>query len=147
MLNLNKYTQSTMFNNIDFFSDITIYPIIHTLKKPDPHKFKKGFIYILGFTFKTLDTYFTDLQFLKRYYKIGKTNNVTTRKKNLQTGAPFPTELVHTIQCTDMTSAEIWLHNELNSKRTCGEWFELDTALLIKLKQIKKLTPLIPDFL
>lgn len=117
------------------------YPVINTFKTPDPKKFKKGHLYIIGFTFKPLDTYFTDLRFLKRFFKVGKSTNLKARKQNLQTGAPFPTQLIHSIDCIDINSAEFWLHNELTKYRTYGEWFEIPDEYMVLIKSIQKLVP------
>jgi hypothetical protein len=138
-----EYKTCSKCNKEKEYTHIVNYPILHTIKKIDPLKFKKGFIYILGFNFKSISTYFTDLRFLKDFYKIGKTKNVTNRKKALQTGAPFPTEIIHTIKCEDMNSAEIWLHNKYNNKRSCGEWFNLSETDIITLKEIKYLKPIL----
>lgn len=120
---------------------IAEYPIINTYKTPDPTKFKKGQIYVIGFNFKPLDTYFPDLRFLKKYFKVGKTTNLKARKQNLQTGAPFPTQIVHLIDCIDINSAEFWLHNELAAYRTCGEWFEISDEDMVLIKTVQKLIP------
>lgn len=112
-----------------------------TYKRIDPKKFKSGMIYVIGFNFRSINTYFPDLRFLKKYFKIGKTTDINARKKNLNTGAPFPTEVIHLIECSDIHSAEVWLHACLNSKRTYGEWFELEDSDLEQLKEIKKLIP------
>lgn len=122
--------------NIDLDSEILSYIPIH---KKRLQTYKKGFIYIVGFNFQPLNTYFTDLQFLKRYYKIGKTINLNARQKAIKTCAPFPTKTYHLIEAEDIDSAELYLHCLLNSKRTNGEWFELDKDTLEKLQTIKKM--------
>lgn len=125
---------------ISNFTEKIEYSIL-SIKKPNSKKFKSGYIYILGFDFKQLNTYFPDLRFLKKYYKIGKTTNIINRKKNLNAGAPFPTEIIHLIKCQDIHSAEVWLHAKFNSKRSYCEWFELDENDISNLRKIKELNP------
>lgn len=54
--------------------------------------------------------------------KIGKSNNPINRLSQLQTGSPFPLELVSYIDKDELTELEI--HNLFKDYRLEGEWFK-----------------------
>lgn len=61
-----------------------------------------------------------------RYYKIGKTNNLTRRIAEISPKLPFETSLIHAIETDDANRLEAILHNKYTSKQVNGEWFDLD---------------------
>ena len=62
----------------------------------------------------------------KRIVKIGMSVNTGTRLKQIQTGCPFPVEIIKTCQRTGCAGeAERFLHGALEEYRTNGEWFAL----------------------
>lgn len=63
-------------------------------------------------------------------YKIGRAQNVETRRKQLQTGCPDELELVGTIE-GDAARIETDLHQMFSEYRTTGEWFEFEDPWLI----------------
>ena len=87
-------------------------------------KSSKGFVYIIK---------------CEQWYKIGKAKNVNSRLSGLQTGNPFPLELIHVIPCKDYNKAESYLHNIFANRRGLGEWFELNDNDIEKIKAIKTL--------
>lgn len=61
------------------------------------------------------------------YYKIGKTQNVDERIKQLATLPPFDLELVHVIPSPQPHKLESVLHKRFDDLRVNGEWFLLGT--------------------
>lgn len=65
------------------------------------------------------------------YYKIGICKNTPKdRLKTLQTGCPFPLNLVKSIECRDIHGAESYLHSYFSQWRQGGEWFLFDSKTL-----------------
>jgi predicted Zn-ribbon and HTH transcriptional regulator len=63
--------------------------------------------------------------------KIGKTTDVTSRIKSLQTGNPSKLSLLKVIYVDDsmrMTKLETQIHKDLVNRRLIGEWFKLSLA-------------------
>lgn len=56
--------------------------------------------------------------------KIGVTNDIDKRIKNLQTGNAEPIELLYLEERKNPTKAEKFLHNYFQKNRKKGEWFE-----------------------
>ena len=63
----------------------------------------------------------------RRLIKIGISSTLKTRVKQIQTGCPFPIEVIKTSQRSYpfAIDAEKFLHEELKSYRSIGEWFLL----------------------
>lgn len=62
-------------------------------------------------------------------YKIGKTDNVSNRIKQLQTGNPYKLELLGIIECESSSEAymvEKELHTKYKDVAAIGEWFDLE---------------------
>lgn len=60
------------------------------------------------------------------FYKIGHSNSISRRIKEISPKVPFPLELVHYIHTDDRYELEAKFHRQFASKRKEGEWFELD---------------------
>lgn len=60
-----------------------------------------------------------------RHYKIGKTNSVGMRERQLQIQLPEQARTVHSIKTDDPTGIEAYWHRRFEAKRKNGEWFEL----------------------
>lgn len=86
----------------------------------------RGFIYILE-------------QRDYRWYKIGKTKNLSKRLPLLDIQLPFPVTTLHTIATDNMVFAEAYLHKHFVAKRLNGEWFQLDQDDLQWLCAIERL--------
>lgn len=61
-------------------------------------------------------------------YKIGFSTDIGSRIASMQTGSPFPLELIHEFEGT--LSNEKAVHKMLASYRLHGEWFELTESAL-----------------
>ncbi len=63
-----------------------------------------------------------------RYYKIGKTNAVGRRERELAIQLPEKAGTIHVIKTDDPTGIEAYWHKRFEAKRKRGEWFELNSA-------------------
>lgn len=60
-----------------------------------------------------------------RHYKIGKTNAVGRRERELAIQLPEKVSTVHSIKTDDPSGIEAYWHKRFASKRKSGEWFDL----------------------
>ena len=60
-----------------------------------------------------------------RYYKIGKTNSVGRREREITLQMPESLKAIHEIKTDDPTGIEAYWHNRFDAKRKNGEWFDL----------------------
>jgi hypothetical protein len=60
------------------------------------------------------------------YFKIGFSEKVSRRIRQISPVLPFKVELIHTMETDDMILAERFLHEKYADKRTNGEWFLLE---------------------
>ena len=73
-----------------------------------------------------------------RRYKIGKTNNVARRYKEVRLELPEETSRVHAIETDDPSGIETYWHQRFAQKRVRGtEFFELDAADIRAFKRRK----------
>ena len=59
-------------------------------------------------------------------YKIGYTNNLEQRLKQLQTSSPVPMKVIYSKEYNNAKNIEQKTHEEYSSVRKEGEWFRLD---------------------
>lgn len=64
------------------------------------------------------------------FIKIGVTENVTLRVATLQTGNPYPIELLCKWHTSDPYDEERFWHNHLKQYRVRGEWFKLPDEIV-----------------
>ena len=69
------------------------------------------------------------------HFKIGRSDNVEQRFKQIQTALPYKAEIIHTIKTDDPSGVEAYWHRRFSDKRQNGEWFALNTADLRAFKR------------
>ena len=62
-----------------------------------------------------------------RDYKIGRSNDVTRRRREIALLLPNEFEHVHMIETDDPEGIEQYWHRRFEARRTRGEWFRLTT--------------------
>lgn len=67
-------------------------------------------------------------------YKIGVTNDLSKRIKNIRTGNPNKVDYVFYQQNKNAYKLEKWLHSQFSEKRLEGEWFGNITLKDIRMK-------------
>lgn len=72
------------------------------------------------------DGYVYLLQFGEEY-KIGSSNNVERRFREIKTQMPYEGKIIHTIETGDPAGIEAYWHHHFKNKRLKGEWFKLTT--------------------
>ena len=70
-------------------------------------------------------------------HKIGTSNNVERRFRQLKTQMPYEGKIIHTIVTGDPMGIESYWHKYFSAKRLKGEWFKLSTD---DIKYFKKRT-------
>jgi len=68
------------------------------------------------------------------FYKIGHTNCLDRRIKQISPKLPFRLELVHSIETDDRYLLESFAHKYFEKKRLEGEWFDLDSMDMHEIK-------------
>lgn len=70
------------------------------------------------------------------FCKIGRTNRLSRRIRNLNIQLPFKVELVHAIITDDPAWVERHYHSKFEKKRANGEWFKLSTKDFEQIKLV-----------
>ncbi len=89
---------------------------------PDPESELIGYVYLLKFG---------------RYYKVGRSNAVGRRERELAIQLPEEAKVVHSITTDDPVGIEAYWHNRFGDRRKKGEWFELTANDVAAFKRRK----------
>ena len=74
-----------------------------------------------------------------RHYKIGRTNALGRRERELSIKIPVPPKTVHTIETDDPVGVEAYWHKRFAPKRGEGEWFDLSPEDVAAFKRWKRI--------
>lgn len=72
-----------------------------------------------------------------RFYKIGKTNAVGRRERELAIQLPEKATVIHSIKTDDPTGIEEYWHKRFRDRRRNGEWFELEPSDIAAFRRRK----------
>jgi len=70
-----------------------------------------------------------------KYCKIGATNDLLRRGREIKTLLPEKCEVVHSLRTDDPTGIEAYWHRRFENKRREGEWFELTAKDIAAFKR------------
>lgn len=74
-----------------------------------------------------------------RFYKIGRTNDTVRRGTELRIQLPEKMDLIHSIKTDDPSGVEAYWHRRFESKRTIGEWFNLNSVDIKAFKRWRRI--------
>ena len=72
-----------------------------------------------------------------RFYKIGRTNALGRRERELSIQLPERAEVAHSIKTDDPSGIEEYWHRRFHDRRKNGEWFELSAQDIAAFRRRK----------
>ncbi|MCB1018620.1 MAG: GIY-YIG nuclease family protein [Acidobacteria bacterium] len=73
-----------------------------------------------------------------RYFKIGRSNSIGRRERELAIQLPEASKIVHAFQTDDPVGIEAYWHKRFGDRRKNGEWFELTAQDIAAFRRRKK---------
>ncbi len=73
------------------------------------------------------------------FFKLGRSNDIDRRFREIKTKLPEEGELIHVIETDDPEGIEAYWHNRFKEERTRGEWFKLSNDDVKSFKKRKSM--------
>lgn len=64
--------------------------------------------------------------------KIGITDNLTSRFRNISSASPIPIQMIHTVWCESALIVEAEIHKMFMGFHSHGEWFDIDDHQILE---------------